>query len=50
MSLEKVFSESEVDKLTIYDEVTDKIIESILKYKEDGEEMKIFIEGVFLFK
>ena len=38
------FSESEVDKISIYDEVTDKIVYDIFNFIKD-EETKIFIEG-----
>jgi len=38
------FSESEVAKLTIYDEVTNKIIQDIIDFIQD-EDAKIFIEG-----
>jgi len=41
----KDFSESEVAKLKIYDEVTDKIIDTIVKYLDEGEELKVCIEG-----
>lgn len=41
----KDFSESEVSKLKIYDEVTDKILDTIIKYLDEGEKLKVFIEG-----
>lgn len=41
----KNFSESEVSKLKIFDEVTDKIIDTIIKYIDTGEIIKVYIEG-----
>jgi hypothetical protein len=38
------FSESETDKISIYDEVTDKVVDDIFNFIKD-EETKIFIEG-----
>ena len=41
----KNFSESEINKLKIFDEVTDKIIDTIIKYVNENEDIKVFIEG-----
>ena len=38
------FSESEVDKIKIYDDVTDKLVNNIL-ISTHGEEVKIYMEG-----
>lgn len=38
------FSKSEVLKLEVYDEITDNIVDNIIKIT-DGEETKVFIEG-----